>query len=597
MTSYAAPIQEMRFVLSRLVGLDRLAELPGYEEATPELVDAILEEAGKLASGVLAPLNHSGDRERSVLENGIVRTPKGFKEAYAAYREGGWNSVPFSPDHGGQGLPWTVGMAIQEMWHSANMAFGLCPTLNQSAVELLEAHGTPEQQRTYLEKLISGEWTGTMNLTEPQAGSDVGAVRTKATRQDDGSYRIVGQKIFITYGEHDLTENIIHMVLARTPGAPDGIKGISLFIVPKLLVAEDGTPGARNDLRCAGLEHKLGIHASPTCVMAFGDNGGATGYLVGEENRGIEYMFTMMNNARLSVGLQGVAIAERAYQQARGYARDRIQGRDMATGKEGARIIQHPDVRRMLMDMKAQTEAARALTYHAAAALDRARRHPDAGERRRAQALVDLLTPVVKAWSTDVGCEVSSAGVQIHGGMGYIEETGAAQHFRDARIAPIYEGTNGIQANDLMFRKVARDGGAAAKAFIGEMNNFDELLVEESGDRLTAIRRRLAEAVKTLNEATDHILRTVVTDQISVAAVATPYLRMFGIVAGGYMMARSALAAAEALEDGEGDPSFLEAKLVTAQHYADQILPQARGLLTPIIDGPRTIMALAEDQF
>lgn len=597
MTSYAAPIQDMRFVLSRLVGLDRLAELPGYEEATPELVDAILEEAGKLASGVLAPLNHSGDRERSVLENEIVRTPKGFKEAYAAYREGGWNSVPFSPDHGGQGLPWTVGMAIQEMWHSANMAFGLCPTLNQSAVELLETHGTPEQQRTYLEKLISGEWTGTMNLTEPQAGSDVGAVRTKAILQDDGSYRIVGQKIFITYGEHDLTENIIHMVLARAPGAPDGIKGISLFIVPKLLVGEDGTPGARNDLRCAGLEHKLGIHASPTCVMAFGDNGGATGYLVGEENRGIEYMFTMMNNARLSVGLQGVAIAERAYQQARDYARDRIQGRDMATGKEGARIIQHPDVRRMLMDMKAQTESARALTYHAAAALDRARRHPDTDERRRAQALVDLLTPVVKAWSTDVGCEVSSAGVQIHGGMGYIEETGAAQHFRDARIAPIYEGTNGIQANDLMFRKVARDGGAAAKALIGEMNDFDELLVEESGDRLAAIRRRLAEAVKTLNEATDHILRTVVTDQISVAAVATPYLRMFGIVAGGYMMARSALAAAEALEDGEGDPSFLDAKLVTAQHYADQILPQARGLLTPIIDGPRTIMALAEDQF
>lgn len=597
MTSYAAPIQDMRFVLSRLVGLDRLAELPGYEETTPELVDAILEEAGKLASDVLAPLNHSGDRERSVLENGIVRTPKGFKEAYAAYCKGGWNSVPFSPDHGGQGLPWTVGMAIQEMWHSANMAFGLCPTLNQSAVELLETHGTPEQQRTYLEKLISGEWTGTMNLTEPQAGSDVGAVRTKAVRQDDGSYGIVGQKIFITYGEHDLTENIIHMVLARTPGAPDGIKGISLFIVPKLLVGEDGTPGARNDLRCAGLEHKLGIHASPTCVMAFGDNGGATGYLVGEENRGIEYMFTMMNNARLSVGLQGVAIAERAYQQARDYARDRVQGRDMATGKEGARIIQHPDVRRMLMDMKARTEAARALTYHAAAALDRARRHPDAGERRRAQALVDLLTPVVKAWSTDVGCEVSSAGVQIHGGMGYIEETGAAQHFRDARIAPIYEGTNGIQANDLMFRKVARDGGAAAKALIGEMNNFDELLVAESADRLAPIRLRLAEAVKTLNEATDHILRTVVTDPVSVAAIATPYLRMFGIVAGGYMMARSALAAAEALKDGDGDPSFLEAKLVTAQHYADQILPHARGLLTPIIDGPRTIMALAEDQF
>ena len=597
MIPYSAPIQDMRFVLNEVVGMDRIVSLPGYDSATPDMVDAILEEANKLASNVLAPINFSGDQEGSVLENGVVRTPKGFKAAYQQYQEGGWNSVPFDPEHGGQGLPWTLAMAVQEMWQSANMSFALCPMLNQGAVEALTAHGSDELKEIYLGKLISGEWTGTMNLTEPQAGSDLAAIRTKAVRED-GHYRISGQKIYITYGEHDFTDNIIHMVLARLPDAPPGIKGISLFVVPKFLVNPDGSLGERNDLRCVSLEHKLGIHASPTAVMAFGDNDGAVGYLVGEENRGIEYMFTMMNNARMGVGLQGVAISERAYQQARDYARTRVQSRDMADAKgEPVAIIRHPDVRRMLMTMRSQTEAARALTYYAVAALDIAKKHPDPAEAAKGQSLADLLTPVVKAWSTDLGVENASIGIQIHGGMGFIEETGASQHLRDARITPIYEGTNGIQANDLVFRKVVRDGGTAARILFAEIRETIDALKNRPGDDMAAIAIGLGKAVDALEKATNWLVENGKRAPAAAASGAAHYLKMFGIVTGGFLMAKGALAAQEGQADPSADQRFLDAKLITARFFADQFLPQAIGLLTPITEGHKTVTALSDDQF
>ena len=596
MIPYTAPLRDMRFALHEVIGLDRVSAIPAFESATPDLVDAVLEEAGKLASGVLAPLNTVGDKEGAKLANGVVRTATGWKDAYAQYRDGGWNSVPFEPEYGGQGLPFVVATAVQEMWQAANMAFALCPMLNQGAVEALTAHGSDEQKSTYLTKLISGEWTGTMNLTEPSAGSDVGAVRTKAVPDGD-RWRITGQKIFITYGEHDMADNIVHLVLARTPNAPAGTKGISLFIVPKFLVNADGSLGERNDLRCVSLEHKMGIHASPTAVMAFGDNGGAIGYLVGEENRGMEYMFTMMNNARLGVGLQGVAIAERAYQQALAYARSRIQSKSMANpAGDSVAIIHHPDVRRMLLTMKAQIEAGRALALYASAALDIGKHHEDPQQRRLGQAMVDLLTPVVKAWCTDMGCEVSSIGVQIHGGMGFIEETGAAQHMRDARIAPIYEGTNGIQANDLAFRKVARDKGEAARTFIAEMRGLDAKLAAAPGDDLAAIRAALSAGIDALDRATDWVVANSRSDAQAVAASAAHYLRLFGIVAGGSMMARAALAAQAGLGRG-GDAAFYESKLITCRFYADQILPQAAGLAGVVTDGWRTVNAIAEDQF
>jgi alkylation response protein AidB-like acyl-CoA dehydrogenase len=597
MIPYSAPIQDMRFVLNEVVGMDRIVSLPGYDAATPDMVDAILEEANKLASNVLAPINFSGDQEGSVLENGVVRTPKGFKEAYRQYQEGGWNSVPFEPEHGGQGLPWTLAMAVQEMWQSANMSFALCPMLNQGAVEALTIHGSKELKDIYLGKLISGEWTGTMNLTEPQAGSDLAAIRTKAVRED-GHYRISGQKIYITYGEHDFTDNIIHMVLARMPDAPPGIKGISLFVVPKFLVNPDGSLGDRNDLRCVSLEHKLGIHASPTAVMAFGDNDGAIGYLVGEENRGIEYMFTMMNNARMGVGLQGVAISERAYQQARDYARTRVQSRDMADAKgEPVAIIRHPDVRRMLMTMRSQTEAARALTYYAVAALDIAKKHPDPEEAAKGQSLADLLTPVVKAWSTDLGVENASIGIQVHGGMGFIEETGAAQHLRDARITPIYEGTNGIQANDLVFRKVIRDGGTAARTLFAEIRETIDALKNRPGDDMAAIAIGLGKALDALEKATNWLVEHGKRTPTAAASGAAHYLKMFGIVTGGFLMAKGAMAAQEGQADPSADQRFLDAKLITARFFADQFLPQAIGLLTPITEGHRTVTALSDDQF
>ncbi|MGQ9366787.1 acyl-CoA dehydrogenase [Azospirillum sp. ST 5-10] len=599
MIPYTAPVSDLRFLLHHVVGLDRVATLPGCDSATPDLVDAVLEEAGRFAAGVLAPLNPVGDRDGSVLENGVVRTPEGWAAAYAQFVEAGWNSLPFEPEHGGQGLPWTVQFAVQEMWQGANLSFGLCPLLTQGAVDLLSEHGSEEQKALYLPRLVSGEWTGTMNLTEPQAGSDLAAVRTRAVRAGDGSYRITGQKIFITYGDHDLAENIVHLVLARLPDAPAGVKGISLFVVPKVLVEADGSLGARNDLRCASLEHKLGIKASPTAVMSFGDDGGAVGYLVGEENRGLEYMFTMMNNARLGVGLQGVAIAERAYQQARDYARTRVQSKDLAEPKGGpVAIIRHADVRRMLLEMRAKAEASRALALYAGTQLDAARRAPDEAARAAAQARIDLVTPIVKAWSTDLGVEVASTGVQVHGGMGFIEETGAAQHYRDARILPIYEGTNGIQANDLAFRKVGRDGGAAARAFLAEMGETVDVLERLPGDDAAAIRSHLADALDALDEATAWMVRTQADgDAVAAAAAAAAYLRLWGTVAGGWMMARAAAAALDALSRPGADPGFLESKVVTARFYAEQVLPQARGLLTPIRSARHTVMALEEDRF
>jgi alkylation response protein AidB-like acyl-CoA dehydrogenase len=599
MSDYQAPLDEMRFVLNEIADLAAIAGLPGYEEATPDLAEAVLEEAGKLAGEVLGPLNRIGDQQGARFENGVVRTPAGFREAYGQYVESGWNALPFAPEYGGQGLPWTLAIAIQEMWNAANMSFALCPLLTQGAVELLQAHGSREQKDTYLAKMVSGEWTGSMNLTEPQAGSDVGAAKTRAV-PENGHYLITGQKIFITYGEHDLADNIVHMVLARTPDAPAGTRGISLFIVPKFLVGEDGGLGARNDLRCVSIEHKLGINASPTAVMALGDNGGATGYLVGYENRGMEYMFTMMNNARLSVGTQGLAIAERAYQQALGFSRERSQGRALG-GKDPApvKIIAHPDVRRMLMTMKAQIEAMRALVYFTSAALDLAKRHPDGATRARAQGRADLLIPIVKAWCTDLGCEIASLGVQIHGGMGFIEETGAAQHYRDARITPIYEGTNGIQALDLLGRKLLRDDGAAARELIAEMSATLDRLGSLKGREITAVRGALGEGIMTLEAAGDYLLETGKDEIQRAAAGASPYLRLFGTVAGGWLLAKGAAAAARRLaEGGDGiDAGFLQAKLATGRFYAENIMPQVAGLASQVITGADSTLALDEAQF
>lgn len=578
MTAYHAPVEEMLQVMREIGELESLSKLPGYEDATPDLVAAVLEEAGKLGTDVLDPINTVGDQEGCTLENGVVRTPKGFKEAYAQFVEGGWNAVPFDPEHGGQGLPWLVATGASEIWHGANMAFALCPMLTVGAVELLTTHGSQELKDTYLEKLISGEWPGTMNLTEPQAGSDLARVRAKAVPEGD-AYRISGQKIFITYGEHDFTDNIIHMVLARTPDAPEGIKGISLFVVPKFLINADGSIGDRNDLRCGSLEHKLGIHASPTAVMLFGENDGAVGYLVGEENRGIEYMFTMMNNARLSVGLQGVAIAERAYQRARSFAEDRVQGRDSATGaKEPVAIINHPDVRRMLLSMRAQTEAVRTLAYWVASRLDIAKRHPDADTSKKAQGYVDLLTPIVKAWSTDIGVEVANTGVQVHGGMGFIEETGAAQHLRDARIAPIYEGTNGIQAIDLAGRKVAREGGATMKLLITE--------IRASIDAMGHAHARLTNAIDQLERATDWIVETYSEKPVTALAGAVPYLRLAGIAIGGWLMVR--LYEAANADDG-GNPLMAQRRRASVSFYARHILSQANGLADAVVDGSAVI--------
>jgi alkylation response protein AidB-like acyl-CoA dehydrogenase len=573
---YAAPLADMRLTLDAVAGL-------GGE--TAELADAVLGEAAKFAAAELDPLNQPADRIGSVLENGVVRTPPGFREAYRRYAEGGWMGLACDPAHGGQGLPLALATPVVEMLNSACMSWALCPLLSAGAIDMLAAHGTPEQQRLYLGKLVSGEWTGTMNLTEPQAGSDLGALRTRAVLHQDACwgehYRITGQKIFITYGDHDLTDNIIHMVLARTPDAPPGSRGISLFLVPKFLPDAEGKPGERNDLRPLRLEEKLGIHASPTCVMSYGEDEGAIGWRIGEENRGLEAMFTMMNSERLGVGVQGVAIAERAYQQARDYARTRVQGQPagMPRTSEGPPpIIHHPDVRRMLLSMRVATEAMRALAYFAAAAIDASRQAGDGEAQFRAQRRADLLIPVVKAWCTDLGVEVASTGIQVHGGMGYIEETGAAQYLRDARIAPIYEGTNGIQANDLVGRKLGRDQGEAARELIAEMRAS---LAELTAPELALLRQRLMDATAALDTATAYL---VGTDPAHAAAGSAPYLQLFGTVLGGWLIARVAATTLRQPETG-----LASAKLATARFYSEHFLPHASAYLPAIMGGARIV--------
>jgi len=597
MSAYQAPIEDMRFVMNEIADMAELSGLPGYEDASPDLIDAILEEAGKTASEILAPINRSGDEQGCVIENGVVRTPEGFKDAYRQFIDMGWNGMPFDPDFGGQGLPWLVTTAVTEMVQAANMSFGLCPLLTQGAVELLSVHGSDDLKAVFLEKMVSGEWNGTMNLTEPQAGSDLARIRTKAER-DGNQYRISGSKLFITYGEHDWTDNIIHLVLARIPDAPDGIKGISLFVVPKFLVNEDGSLGARNDLRCASIEHKLGINASPTAVMSFGDNDGAIGYLVGEENRGIQCMFTMMNNARLNVGLQGVGIAERAYQQARDYAMDRVQSRAIGSDNpEPVSIIHHPDVKRMLLSMKSQTEATRALAYFVASRIDIAKRHEDATARADAQSLVDLLTPVVKAWSSDTGIEVANTGVQVHGGMGFIEESGAPQHLRDARITAIYEGTNGIQANDLVGRKVAYDHGAAMQKLIGIIRDFQQSLEDMSDQGLLDMGQMLASSVDVLESTSNWIVETYGSAPEEAAAGAVPFLRLTGLVCGGWLLIRSAMIARQKLDANDGNPDFLRMKITTARFFVDQLLVQCASLGQTVVNGGAVIASVSENDF
>ena len=596
MSNYRAPLAEMHFVLTELAGLDEVASLPGFEEAAPDVVSAILEEAAKFATEVLDPLNSTGDREGSRrLDDGTVKTPPGFKDAYWRFCENGWNGLTKSTEYGGQGLPHLVGTAVDEMWHSANLAFDLCPLLTQGAIEAIELRGTQALKDRYLPMMVAGTWTGTMNLTEPQAGSDLAAVRTRAVPQGDGTYKLYGQKIFITYGEHDYTDNIVHMVLARIEGAPEGVKGISLFVVPKVNVNADGSLGSRNDVKCASIEHKLGIHASPTAVLVYGEKEGATGYLMGEANRGLEYMFIMMNAARLAVGLEGVAVAERAYQRALVYSRERLQGKPVGvSGAKTAPIVQHPDVKRMLLTMKSLTEAMRALAYQTSALLDRARKHPDEAERRRCQGLVDLLVPVVKGWSTENGIDIASLGIQVHGGMGFIEETGAAQHLRDARITTIYEGTTGIQANDLVGRKVGREAGRTAYAIIDEMEKLAEELPQGKNVHLAAVADRFASAISRLKEATQWIVASYGSNPAAVATASVYYLKLMGIVCGGWMMARSAQAAARMLETGEGDAAFLRGKLLTARFYADHILPQAMALSMIAMRGADSVLAVEE---
>ena len=596
MSTYTAPLQDMQFVIKELVGLADITAMPDCAEVTGDLVDAVLDEAAKFATGVLDPLNHTGDKTGARFADGSVTTPPGFKEAYRQFIAGGWNGLSGEAAYGGQGLPHVVSMPVQEMWNSANMAFCLCPMLTSGVLEALKLKGTPGQKEKFLHKLTAGEWTGTMNLTEPQAGSDLSAVRTRAVPEDD-HYRLHGTKIFITWGEHDMAANIVHLVLARTPDAPEGVKGISLFIVPKFLVNDDGSLGSRNDVKCVSIEHKMGINASPTCVLAYGDGKGALGYLVGEENRGLEYMFIMMNHARLGVGLEGVALAERAYQHAREYAKTRVQGRAIGQ-KSGDRvtIIHHPDVKRMLLTMKAQTEAMRALAYSASAALDKANHHPDERERRTHQALVDFLIPIVKGWCTEQGVEIASVGVQIHGGMGFIEETGAAQYLRDARITTIYEGTTGIQAADLVGRKVGFEKGATAFAIIEVMRKIDPKLATSGNPDVSAARENLLHAIDGLAAATQWVVDTFPHNPQAVAAVSVPFLKLWGTVGGGWLMARAALIA-DAKAGTDGDTDFYRAKIVTARFYAEHILPQAAGLTSAVTGGSSSVLALTEAQF
>ena len=594
---YQAPLKDMLFVMNELADLAGVNALPGNEDATPDTAEAILEENAKFVSNVIAPLNHPSDKEPSYWHDGQVTTSKGFKEAFKAFGEAGWQGVQHPVEFGGQGLPKLFGTPCIEMLNAGSISFALCPLLSDGAIEALLTAGSDEQKAIYLENLVSGKWTGTMNLTEPQAGSDLAAVRTRAVPQGDGTYKVFGTKIFITYGEHDFSENIVHLVLARTPDAPVGVKGISLFIVPKFLVNADGSIGERNDAHCVSLEHKLGIKASPTAVLQFGDHGGAIGTLVGEENRGLEYMFIMMNAARFGVGLQGIGLAERAYQKAVAFAKDRVQSRDLAGSAGPVAIIHHPDVRRMLMNMRSQTEAARALAYVGAGISDVAHSHADAETRKANLAVYEYLVPIIKGWSTEMSQDVARDGVQVHGGMGFIEETGAAQHYRDAKILTIYEGTTAIQANDLVGRKTVRDGGAVAKAIIAQVRATEAELAAGGSADFKAILTQLSAGSKDLEAVVEYVVANMKSDIKGVFSGSVLYLKLAGIVLGGWQMARAAVIAQQKLDANEGDAGFYKAKIATARFFADHILSQSSGLRTAIIDGSAGVLALSEDQF
>jgi alkylation response protein AidB-like acyl-CoA dehydrogenase len=600
MATYKAPLRDMQFALRELAGLEDVAKLPGFEEAA-EVADAVLEEAAAFAAGVLDPINVSGDREGCTWRDGVVTTPKGFKEAYAQFAGAGWIGLPVPTEHGGQGLPQLMVGPTHEMWSGANVGFANGPGLNQNAIETLELTGSPEQKKLYISKLVSGEWTGTMNLTEPQAGSDLAAVRTKATPEGD-HYKVSGSKIFITFGEHDLAKNIIHLVLARLPDAPEGTKGISMLLVPKFLVKPDGSLGERNDVYCASIEHKLGINGNPTCTMNYGEKtGGAIGYLVGEAHRGMEYMFIMMNAARYGVGVQGIGIADRAYQSALAFAKERVQGRDLkdisSRSAKPVTIIHHPDVRRMLMSMKAQIEAMRALAYVTAASLDYAARHPDEGVRAQHKAFVELMTPVVKGWSTDTAVELCSTALQVFGGMGYIEETGIAQQYRDVRITSIYEGTTGIQALDMVGRKLLRDMGKTAMRVVGEIKTFAASLESSTDADVGVIREQLVKGLDALVAASTAIGKNAVGNLPTSMACSVPYLKLWGVVAGGWQMARAAQIAATKIAAGDPESDFYTAKLTTARFYADHVLSQAAWLQHEIVHGSESVMRLSDEQF
>ena len=592
MSEYRAPVREILFALRELAGLDRVSALPGYEEATPELAEAILEQAAQLATNVISPTNSIGDRQGTRVENDQVVVPAEFKAIYREYVAGGWAGVTSPPEFGGQGLPILIGVAVEEMWCAANLAWSLCPLLTEGAARAIEAHGSDELRQTYLPKMVAGEWTGTMNLTEPQAGSDLAALRALAVPEGK-HYRITGQKIYITWGDHDMTSNVVHLVLARLPDAPPGVRGISLFLVPKFLLKPDGSPGTRNSVRPISVEHKLGIHGSPTCVMAFEN---AEGYLVGELNNGLAAMFTMMNHARLGVGLEGVAVSERAYQRARSYARERVQGR-VAGLKDRAPIIQHADVRRMLLTMKSYIEAMRAIAYVTAADLDVSQRHPDAATRARHQSRVELMTPVVKGWSTEMGQVLTSLGIQIHGGMGYVEETGAAQYLRDARITTIYEGTTGIQANDLVGRKILRDGGESLIALVTEIRAVESELAGPA--ELVVIGRALTEGRKAIEAAGAWLAANHAKHPAAPGAASYHLLMLLGTVTGGWQLARGAVVASQRLAAGASgaDRDFYQSRILTARFYAEQFLPLATAHLRALESGPDTLLALADDQF
>ncbi|HTJ92034.1 MAG TPA: acyl-CoA dehydrogenase [Pararobbsia sp.] len=585
--SYQAPVKDMLFALNELAGLADVAALPGFEDAQPETVQAVLEEAARFNQEVIAPLNVAGDRDPSSWRDGNVSTTPGFAAAFRQFADGGWQGIPHAQGFGGQGLPKLVATPCIEMLNAANLSFALCPLLTDGAIEALMTAGTEAQKTLYVPKLISGEWTGTMNLTEPQAGSDLAMVRARAEPQADGTFKVFGTKIFITYGEHDMAENIVHLVLARTPGAPEGVKGISLFIVPKFVVNADGSLGARNDVQCVSIEHKLGIKASPTAVLQYGDHGGALGYLIGEENRGLEYMFIMMNAARFAVGMQGIGVADRAYQHAAAYAKERVQSRPVdGSAKQAVPIIHHPDVKRMLSTMRAYTEAARSLAYYAASHADHAHALSDAAKRAHHNALYEFLVPIVKGWSTEMSIDVASLGVQIHGGMGFIEETGAAQYYRDARILTIYEGTTAIQANDLVGRKTVRDAGAAAKQLIAAIGETETALAQraaagDDGVAYEAMRKHHASGRAALASVVEFVVAHARSDPNAVFAGSVPYLKLAGIVLGGWQMGRAMLAADAKRAD---DPSFSATKVATAAFYASHILSQAPGLAASIVE-------------